>query len=71
MRYIGHNGATWRIRLNHAFVCGGDAALCEITLTTCCYFMTCALDVWRFNELPTCCLLTKVPHARLLQWHGI
>jgi len=27
-------GATWRIRLNR-LVCGGDAALCQITLTTC------------------------------------
>jgi len=28
-----HIGATWRIQLNRP--CGGDAALCQITLTTC------------------------------------
>jgi len=30
----GHIGATWRIRIEPS-VYGGDAALCEITLTTC------------------------------------
>jgi len=28
-----HIGATWRIQLNRP--CGGDAALCQMTLTTC------------------------------------
>jgi len=36
-----HTGATWRIPLNHP--CGGDAAYCQITLTTC-YYCYCYLD---------------------------
>jgi len=32
-----HIGATWRIRLNRS-MCGGDAAFCQITLTTCYYY---------------------------------
>jgi len=37
-------GAQWRNLANmiEPFVCGGDAALCQITLTTCCYY-----DHWR------------------------
>jgi len=31
----GHVGATWRMRLKCPS--GGDAALCQITLITCCY----------------------------------
>ena len=34
--YWVHSGATCRIRLNG--LCGGDAALRQITLTTCYYF---------------------------------
>jgi len=40
----GHIGARRRIRL--MFVCGGNEALCQITLTTCCYLLLfCWLNV--------------------------
>jgi len=34
IRWVVHVDVTWRIRLNHP-CCGGNAALCQITLTTC------------------------------------
>jgi len=33
--YVVHIGATRRIRLNRPCACGGDAALSQITLTSC------------------------------------
>jgi len=33
-----HHGTTWRIRLNEPYTRGGNAALCQIILTTCFVF---------------------------------
>jgi len=33
-----YSGATWRIRLNRSCAVGGDAVLCQITMTTCYYY---------------------------------
>jgi len=54
-------GAHWRHLKNttEPSMCGGDAALCQITLTTC----WSVLSVWRDNSRRESCLLQ-------VRWHG-
>ena len=51
-----HIGATWPIRLNCPMsICGSDAVLCQITLTTCYYYMylcVCSNGCWQWHVTP-------------------
>jgi len=69
----GHIGATWQLRFEPS-VCCSDVALCQITLTTCCYyvaFIALTLLVGSQEERLACKKLSDEELAWLSVWSEV